>query len=133
MLEVVQVNNTGNPIQDLDFFRTLPNGSREPSAFRVPLGQAFVITDVDWQYNNGTGGGIQTLRIFIGGTDGPPPDPGFRVFESTIMLNGQGSGGISEDMTTGCMVGQGGRIRVDSFPGGGVISHILVRGYLIPA
>lgn len=121
------MDNTGDPAQDLDFIRTLPDGSREQSFFRVPTGQVCV----DWQYNLGTAGGIQTFRIFIGGSDGPPPFPGNRVFESTIILNGQGQGGISESMTTGCMVGQGGRIRVDTFPGDGVISHILIRGYLI--
>ena len=46
-----------------------------------------------------------------------------RVFESTITLNNEGRGGISEAMTSGFIVSSKGRIVVDSYPGGGVISH----------
>ena len=54
-----------------------------------------------------------------------------RVFESTIVLNNQGQGGISESMTSGFVVSSAGRIVVDTFPGGGVISHVIIRGYLM--
>ena len=32
-----------------------------PPWFRVPAGQVFVVTDVDWQYNLGSSGGVLDL------------------------------------------------------------------------
>jgi hypothetical protein len=49
------------------------------------------------------------------------------------VLNNQGQGGISESMTSGFVVSSAGRIVVDTFPGGGVISHVIIRGYLMTA
>jgi hypothetical protein len=130
-LEVVGVNNTGDPRVDLDFIRVLPDGTRPPSPprFRVPSGKVLVVTDVDWQYNLGDPGQVQTLRLFIDNLTDPYISS--RVFESTIILNDEGKGGISENMTSGFVVSSGGRITVDSFPGGGKISHLMLRGYLI--
>ncbi len=61
------VNSTEDTLQDLDFRRINPDGTAMPGPpwFRVPAGQVFVVTDVDWQYNSGSTGGIQTFRIFI--------------------------------------------------------------------
>jgi hypothetical protein len=129
VLESVGAASTG-----LDFIRINPDGTRAlptPPWFRVPRRQVLIVTDVDWQYNLGNAGGIQTFRIFIKNI----ADPSImnRVFESTIVLNSQGQGGISEPMTSGFIVSSGGRIVVDTFPGGGVISHIIIRGYLTVA
>ncbi len=130
-LETIQVANTGDPKQDLDFIRINQDGTRPagPPWFRVPTGQVFVVTDVDWQYNLGAAGQLQTLRIFIENLADPTISN--RVFESTIVLNNQGQGGISESMISGFVVSSGGRIVVDTFPGGGVISHAIIRGYLM--
>ena len=84
---------------------------------------------MDWQYNLGAAGQIQTFRIFIENIVDPTISN--RVFESTIVLNNQGQGGISESMTSGFVVSSAGRIVVDTFPGGGVISHVVIRGYLM--
>jgi hypothetical protein len=129
-LEVVGVANTGDPTKDLDFIRILPDGTSPPSPpyFRVPSGELLVVTDVDWQYNLGTPGDIQTLRLFIENVAHPRVRR--RVFESTVVLNGKGQGGTSESMTSGFAVSSRGRIVVDSFPGGGKISHVILRGYL---
>jgi len=105
----------------LDFIRINADGTREPSAFRVPAGRVFVVTDVDWQYNSGAPQSRQTFRIF---------NRSFRVFESAVILNDSGDGGISEAMTSGFVVSSAGRISVDVSPGGGVINHIIIRGYL---
>jgi hypothetical protein len=132
-LEVIGVASTGDPRQDLDFIRVYPDGTRAggPPWFRVPRRQVFVVTDVDWQYNLGAPGQIQTFRIFIENLADPTIST--RVFESTIVLNNQGQGGISESMTSGFVVSSEGRIIVDTFPGGGVISHVIIRGYLMTA
>jgi hypothetical protein len=55
------------------------------------------------------------------------------VFESTIALNREGNGGISETMTAGFVVASSVRLAVDTFPGGGQIQHAIFRGYLVPA
>ena len=130
-LETIHVENTGDPKQDLDFIRINQDGTRPacPPWFRVPTGQVFVVTDVDWQYNLGAAGQVQTFRVFIENLGDPTISN--RVFESTIVLNNQGQGGISESMTSGFVVSSEGRIVVDTFPGGGVISHVVIRGYLM--
>jgi hypothetical protein len=133
LLEAIGVANTGDPSKDLDFFRTLPDGTMTPSGpagFRVAAGDVLVITDVDWQYS-GAPGNSQTFRVFIKPLKGD--DPGRRVFESTITLDGEGHGGISEAMTTGFVVSSNVRLAVDTYPGGGKIQHVLLRGYLISA
>jgi hypothetical protein len=132
VLESIGVANTGDPRQDLDFFRVLPDASLTPSGpagFRVPPGQVLVVTDADWQYNLGSPGGLQTLRCFIQNLN--DPTIARRVFESTVVLDKDGQGGASEDMTAGFMVAATARITVDTSPGGGKISHVLLRGYLV--
>jgi hypothetical protein len=131
VLEVIGVADTGDPRKDLDFFRVHPDASMTPSGpagFRVPSGQVLVVTDVDWQYNLGSPGGMQTFRCFVENLT----DPGVarRVFESTVILNNDGQGGASEGMTAGFMVSSAARITVDTSPGGGKISHVILRGYL---
>jgi hypothetical protein len=110
----------------IEFVRIHPDGSRDPVPpdFRVPAGKVFVVTDVDWQYGGGQPRQAQTFRIFIRGNDIP------RVFESTIILNDSGEGGISEGMTSGFVVASGSALCVDTFPGGGQIQHVVIRGYL---
>ena len=112
-LESISVNSTGDTLQDLDFRESIQTGllCQVPPWFRVPTGQVFVVTDVDWQYNSGSTGGIQTFRIFI---ENLASEPHYRerrrVFESTITLNNEGRGGISEAMTSGFIVSSKGRI-----------------------
>jgi len=133
LLEAIGVANTGDPSRDLDFFRTLPDGAMTPSGpagFRVPTGDVLVITDVDWQYS-GSPGSSQTFRVFIKPLNGD--DDGRRVFESTITLDREGHGGISEAMTSGFVVSSNVRLAVDTSPGGGKIQHVLLRGYLVSA
>ena len=66
-LESIGVNSTGDTLQDLDFRRINPDGTAMPGPpwFRVPAGQVFVVTDVDWQYNLGSFGGVQTVRYLL--------------------------------------------------------------------
>lgn len=133
LLEAIGVASTGDPSRDLDFFRILPDGTMTPggsAGFRVPTGDMLVVTDVDWQYS-GNPGNSQTFRVFIKPLKGD--DPGRRVFESTITLNGEGHGGTSEAMTSGFVVSPNVRLAVDTYPGGGKIQHVLLRGYLVSA
>jgi hypothetical protein len=108
--------------QGLDFVRINPDGTPADEDFRPPSGKVLVVTDVDWQYNAGPPESRQTFRIFI--------NDDRTVFESTVILNHQGSGGASEAMTSGFVVSSGIRITIDVSPGGGVINHAIVRGYL---
>jgi hypothetical protein len=87
----------------------------------VPANKVFVVTDVDWQYGGGQPRGTQTFRIYIRGNDRT------RVFESTIILNDSGEGGISEGMTSGFVVASGSALCVDTFPGGGQTARRYTR------
>jgi hypothetical protein len=132
-LESIGVATTGDPTKDLDFFRILPDATITPggrTGFRVPSGQMLIITDIDWQYA-GSPGSAQTFRVFITPLNGDTP--GRRVFASTIALNKEGNGGISETLTAGFVVSPSVRLVVDTFPGGGQIQHAVLRGYLVPA
>jgi hypothetical protein len=120
-LVVIGVGSTGDPKEDLDFERIMPDGHTAPGLFRVPAGKVLVVTDVDWQYGSGTPARIQIFRIFNGGSE---------VFESSVILSDSGEGGISESMTSGFVLSSGRRIVVDTFPGGGTIQHVVIRGYL---
>jgi hypothetical protein len=133
LLESIGVANTGDPLQDIDFFRVLPDGTLSPTGptgFRVPKGKVMIITDVDWQYGSGPAGASQTFRVFIETLS--QPGVRRRVFESTIQLDNSGNGGTSEAMTTGFVVSRKVRLAVDTIPGGGKIQHVLLRGYLAP-
>ena len=127
----------------LDWYRTLPNGTREIGAgpggqFRVPLGSWLVITDVDWQYET-TASPPSTMQIFrlfvVPLASTGPSDPGLRVFESAVVLGPLSSGGASVAMTAGFVVSPDARIGVDVFPGPegppGGIQHAIIRGYVI--
>jgi hypothetical protein len=105
-----------------DFVRINPDGTPEDEDFRPPAGKVLVVTDVDWQYNSGPPDSRQTFRIRI--------NEDRTSFESTVMLNHQGDGGTSEAMTSGFVVASGSKLVVDVYPGGGVLNHVMVRGYL---
>lgn len=140
VLEVIGGMNGGCE-SGFDFVRNLPNGEREAGpgglGWRVPVGQALVITDVDWQYVHPQGpaaaGTIEILRLFVEGlADGSDSQ---REFESTITLSSKGEGGVSEAMTSGIVVSSKARICPDIFPGPtgppSGLQHLILRGYLI--
>ena len=120
-----------------EFRRVLPDGKGESGGWRVPEGKVLVVTDVDWQYahpdHETAAGTIQVLRLFLENLAEPPLSK--RVFESTITLNRQGQGGISEAMTSGFVVSSEARICHNVFPGPQGppfgISHVILRGYLV--
>jgi hypothetical protein len=126
-LESIGIDPKEDPCETgIDFVRIHPDGSRDqtPPFFHVPAGKVLVVTDVDWQYAGGVPRSAQTFRIFIRGNDRP------RVFESTIILNDSGEGGISEGMTSGFVLASGSALCVDTTQTGGQISHVVIRGYL---
>jgi len=102
--------NGGCGPANLDFVRNLSDGTQEAGSgglgWRVPVGQALVITDVDWQYVHPQGaaaaGKIEVLRLFIESLADASNTQ--REFESTITLSSNGEGGISEAMTSGIVV-----------------------------
>ncbi len=144
VLEVVGGAVEGCGVAKWDFIRTLPDGTRASSFFRIPQGKMLVITDVDWQYHyEEQAYKMMILRLMIYNlaevTDhpGPHPHPNMRrVFESTVILNQFGEGGISESMTSGFVVSSKARICPDLFPGPQGppfgLQHLILRGYLIP-
>ena len=105
--------------------------------WRVPAGEALVITDVDWQYIHPQGaaeaGRIQVLRLFVENLATPINTR--RAFESAITLGSLGEGGVSEAMTTGFVVSSKARVCPDVFPGPQGppfgLQHLILRGYLI--
>jgi hypothetical protein len=141
VLEVVGGVNGGCGPANLDFFRILPDGTGQSGpgglGWRVPLGKALVITDVDWQFVHPQGaaaaGKIEVLRLFVENL--ADPSVSGRAFESTITLGSQGEGGISESMTTGFAVSSEARICPDVTPGPSGppfgLQHLILRGYLI--
>jgi hypothetical protein len=134
------VDENGDPL--LDFVRQLPDATSDAGpggiAWRVPQGQALVVTDVDWQYvdpNPGQGAGrMQIMRLFVESLD-PNVGGSARQFESAIILSRAGEGGACVSMTSGFVVSSKAKIRPDMFPGPngppGGIQHMILRGYLI--
>lgn len=141
VLEVVGGMNGGCGPAQLDFVRIMSDGTAQSGAgglgWRVPTGQALVITDVDWQYVDPQGaagaGKIEVLRLSIENLSSASNTR--RAFESTITLSSQGQGGISEAMTSGFVVSSAARICPDIFPGPlgppSGLQHLILRGYLI--
>ena len=138
VLELVAGMNGGCGDAKLDFLRILSDGMTQTGprglGWRVPLGQALVITDVDWEYVHPQGaaaaGKIEVLRLFV---ENLATMDTRRVFESTITLSSLGEGGISEAMTSGFVVSSKARICPDVVPGpwAGALQHLILRGYLI--
>jgi hypothetical protein len=111
------------------FKRNLPDaGAVYP--FVIPASQVLVVTDMDWQWNNGSPGTRQTLRLFVVNT--AAPFDAHPEFESSVELDANGDGGKSEAATAGFVVAPAATICVDSNRSGGVLNHLLLRGYLAP-
>jgi hypothetical protein len=115
-----------------EFFRILPDGSTQPTSFKVPPGQLLVVTDVDWEAT-GNPGEFFRLRLF---TKNPKLDTSSSdrrpVFTSSIILNSKGKGGTSESMTTGFVVSSDTIIEY-KWLGDGSVGAVTLRGYLAPA
>lgn len=112
------------------WLRIFPDASTE-FRFEVPAGRYLVITDVDWQFNAVDSPSRQnvTFRLYVA----PLEDltDSYRVHESTALLDDSGYGGASEAMTAGFVVDETATIIWDSTPLSHVVSHVLLRGYLI--
>ncbi|NTW51637.1 MAG: hypothetical protein HGB22_03515 [Chlorobiaceae bacterium] len=140
-LEVVGGLNGGYGPSKLDFIRILSDGTSQSGpgglGWRVPAGQALVVTDVYWQYVHPQGAAgfdkIMVLRLFIENIANPMNSR--RVFESTITLSSKGEGGTHEAMASGFAVSSKGRIGVDITPGPigppSGLQHLLIHGYLV--
>lgn len=128
------IGGCGGPA-NLDFVRVLADGGSS-GVFRVPAGQVFVVTEVDWQYVHPSGaaaaGSIETLRLFIQNLAQPFVQR--RAFESTVVLSAVGEGGASATATTGFAVSSAARVCPDVSPGPqgppSGLQHLIVRGYL---
>jgi hypothetical protein len=133
-------DENGDPI--IDFVRQLKDGGSDAGpggvAWRVPQGQALVVTDVDWQYVHPNGaqgaGDMQIMRLFVDSFD-LNTGGSARQFESAIILSANGEGGACVSMTSGFVVSSKAKIRPDVTPGPngppGGIQHIILRGFLI--
>jgi hypothetical protein len=117
-----------------DFMRVLPNGVRGPAFFRIPAGEAFVVTDFDWSYDDPDGAGAAGRRIVlrlwianIANLAGNHP-----VALSTIILNDEGKGGASEHLTSGFVVSSQATICVDRDGApADAFGPVDIRGYLL--
>ena len=76
-----------------------------------------------------------TLRIFAQNL--ADPDRRERMFESTILLNADGEGGISEAMTSGFVVAPTAQLCIDTLGGPKGppfrVQHAILRGRLLPS
>jgi hypothetical protein len=118
---------------DLQLRRITPDGI-DAGVESIPPGQVLVITDVDWCYLGGTAGQVQILKIDIQPISlSPPPreQQSRTVFYSAITLDTKGGGSTTEAMTSGFIVSSRARILFSTFPGGGVLQDVIIRGYLL--
>lgn len=120
---------SGEGFLDLAFQRNLPDGS-SVFPFVIPPTKVLVVTDMDWQWNSGTAGTRQTLRLLL--VNNTTPFVSNRVFESTVELDSSGGGGASVAATAGFVVSPAATICISPDPGGGVLNHLILRGYLVP-
>jgi hypothetical protein len=143
LLESIGVEDSINLRDAFSFFRrNYETGYPEPIGgkfgYSAPYGKAMILTEVDWQFENGMPGGNVTLRFFLNWPDVGSGDPRLniifeRVFESTILLGSNGGGGTTTSLTTGIVVPSGIRISCDIAGTGsldGKLQHALLRGYL---
>lgn len=142
VLELVGGVNGGYGASKLEWVRNLDDGNGDGGpggvGWRVPAGQALLITGVDWSYNHPQGasaaGTRQIFRLFLQNL--ADESLARRVYESSILLGSQGEGGIGEALNIGFILSSKARLGPDVFPGpvgppyG--INHAIVRGYLIP-
>lgn len=130
----VMLSGTGMGKDDLGaeiygFFRIYPDGTTDPSTFKLPSGKALVVTDVDWNYNTGEKNRVQTFNIFM-----LMPENNIRnvIFASTVIGDEFGSGGASVSMTTGFVVSKMDRM-IPNLDASGFLNDIILRGYIIDA
>ncbi|OYW10031.1 MAG: hypothetical protein B7X34_05505 [Acidobacteriia bacterium 12-62-4] len=109
--------------------RNLPDVTTE-FPFEIPAGRYLVITDVDWQFRALLKPARQnvTLRLSVALLDDLTNSQ--IVHQSTLLLDDFGYGGISEALTTGFVVDESATLIWHSNPES-VVSHVLLRGYLI--
>jgi hypothetical protein len=117
-----------------DFARISSAGLKVPGFFRIPPGEALVVTDFDWFYDHPDGaaaaGKSIVLRIWI--TDLTNSAASNPVTFSSIVLNSEGKGGASEHLTGGFAVSSQSTICVDRDGAPANVSGpVTVRGYLI--
>ena len=117
----------------LDFVRVKSDGSSGADVFRIPDGQALIVTDVSWLYSGGGPGLTEVLMVLVENL----ADPSTRqtVFQSTIRLGVDGVGGATEHLTSGFLVSSAARVCVDVVPGpvGSPLrlSNVVLHGYLV--
>jgi hypothetical protein len=119
------------------FRRIFQDGTGALQPFAMPADRSLVVTDVDWQYRHPDGalaaGRRVVLRLFLQNLADPTHQE--VVFESTILLNGEGEGGTSEAMTAGFVMTSAAQLCLDTGeepkgpPFG--LQHAILRGYLI--
>jgi hypothetical protein len=133
------VENSSSPCANItgtaeDFTRIFSNGAKVPGFFRIPPGEALVVTDFDWFYDHPDGaaaaGKSIILRLWIADlTNSAASNP---VAFSSIVLNNEGKGGASEHLTGGFAVSSESTICVDrDGTPANVPGPITVRGYLV--
>jgi len=107
------------------FFRIFPDGSVDN--FAIPQGKALVVTDIDWSYNTGENNQAQTFSILM---KVPKKEIRNVIFASTVLGDGNGTGGASVSMTTGFVVSRMDAIE-PTLEFGGSLNDIILRGYII--
>ena len=134
-----EFHSGGCGIQESEFFRIYPNGTKDGTPFRVPAGKLLVVTDVDWwlaDFREPFAPGYSTyfelaLEHQVGNYIST-----YRVFIDTGISDPQNRLGRSVSMTTGFVVAPDTRIcpfaQVAPSNDPDLLRlHVILRGYLI--
>lgn len=139
LIALQNVENSSSPCANItgtaeDFVRILPNGLKLSGFFRIAPGESLIVTDFDWSYDHPDGASAAgrriVLRLWV--ADLTNLAASNVVTSSTMFLNDEGKGGISEHLTGGFAVSSQSAICVDRDGAPSNVSGpINVRGYLL--
>lgn len=129
----------GCGIQQSDFFRLYPDGTKASNPFRVPAGRLLVVTDVDWwlaDFRHPFQPGFATYFDLALEHTVNNLTTTFRVFRDTLLNDPQNRLGRSVSMTAGFVVAPDTRIcsfaQVAPSNDNDILRiDVILRGYLI--
>ena len=126
--EIVSLSGLFNATGEIFFMRTLPDGNA--TAFSVPAGKVFIITDVNWQIDSGNPGTV--VRMFLRIENLANPSFIRDVHKSVLTLNSAGVNGVNERLGAGIAVSSAAKITAYLTAPSGALSSLYLIGYLAP-
>jgi hypothetical protein len=126
--EIVNLGGLFDGSGEIFFLRSLPDGTA--TAFSIPAGKVFVVTDINWQMASGNPGTVVRLALNVKNVANPALLR--KVFNATVTLNAGGVAGVNESLGSGFVVSSAAKITVDLTAPTGALEGLLLRGYLAP-